>query len=86
MHTVSHYSTSARLRPLSAAYHHRPSFSGRTGAGGLFAGTSAGRAAAATAATAGGDEGTLATRTNIDLDLDQDVQRMQYIYSHVMCV
>ena len=63
------YSTGARPRPLSASYQHRPSFSLPPGAGleALFA----------TATTAEGEEGNLATaattrRTN--LDLDQDVR------------
>ena len=64
------YSTGARLRPLSASYQHRPSFSLQPGAGleALFA----------TATTAEGEEGNLATAATTrgaNLDLDQDVRR-----------
>ena len=64
------YSTGARPRPLSAGYQHRPSFSLPPGAGleALFA----------TATTAEGEEGNLATAATTrgtNLDLDQDVRR-----------
>ena len=62
MHT---FSTGAHSRPLSASYHHRPSFSLPPGAGveTLFAAGTA----------SGGEEGNL-TATGTNLDLDQQVK------------